>query len=106
LISFPPKHNNKWDTSLPDPSSSRSPFRILNIGNSQPVELGEYIKALEKSIGERAIWNSLEMQPGDVNITHADTRNLESIINYKPSTAIQNGVDKFIVWYKNYYNLY
>jgi UDP-glucuronate 4-epimerase len=105
LIFIPPKVNNEWDTNKPDPATSKYPYRILNIGNSKPVELTEYINALEKAIGKAAIWNSMEIQPGDVLITHANTEKLEKLIHFKPSTDIQDGINKFVEWYKKFYKI-
>jgi UDP-glucuronate 4-epimerase len=105
LIFLPPIINSEWNSENPDPSFSTSPFRVLNIGNSNPVKLSVYINELEKVISKKAIWNSLEIQPGDVCETHADTQKLEKLINFKPSTSISSGIKSFFEWYKMYYKL-
>lgn len=87
-----------------DPSISlTAPYKVYNIGNSSPVKLMEFVKAIEKYLGKEAIKNFMDIQPGDVPKTWADTNDLESDLNYKPNTPIEKGVAKFIEWYQNYY---
>ena len=78
-------------------------YIIFNIGNSNPVSLKEYIEIIEKNLGKKAIKEFLPMQPGDVKATSADTKLLEEWIGFKPNTSIDNGVNKFVNWYKLYY---
>jgi UDP-glucuronate 4-epimerase len=78
-------------------------YRIFNIGNSNPIKLIDFIQAIENRIGIKAEINFLEMQPGDVNATYADVSALEKEINYKPSTDLQSGIEKFVEWYKNFH---
>ena len=92
-----------FDRQEPSPSNSFSPFRIFNIGNSQPVELLRFIEILENEIGVKAIKNFQPMQPGDVVSTAANTELLEKWIDFKPSTSIEIGVSKFAKWYLKYY---
>ena len=89
----------------PDPSSSKDPWKIYNIGNNQPIKLLEYIDALEKTLGMKAEKNFLPLQPGDVPDTYADSNNLKNQFGYKPTTSVYEGVSKFVDWYKNYYNI-
>ena len=99
----PATPNPTWKGTTPDPSSSTAPYRILNIGNSSPVKLLDFVKVLEREIGIKANINFQPMQPGDVETTFADTSDLELNYGYKPTTSIQEGVKKFIQWYKSFY---
>lgn len=99
----PAKEEKEWDSQMVDPGFSSAPYKIFNIGNNNPVKLDLYISALEKAIGKVAVKNYMEMQPGDVPVTHADTTRLENYINYKPKTTIEEGVNLFFNWFKNYY---
>lgn len=96
--------NPDWDSASPDPSSSRAPYRIFNIGNNSPVKLSEYIDALEESIGRKAVRNLLPMQPGDVPDTFADVGELVKRVGYKPSTPVRRGVAEFVTWYRHFYS--
>lgn len=91
--------------SNPQLGESWAPYKVFNIGNSKPVELIEYINILEKKIGIQARKSYLEMQPGDVVKTHSDTSSLENWIQFQPSTPIEVGIDKFVDWYKKYYQI-
>ena len=104
LIGKPPEENNKFDRLQPNPSKSWAPYRIFNIGNSKPVQLIEYIEAIEKALNIKSKKKLLPMQPGDVSKTFAKTKELESWIGFKPNTSIQEGVDNFIKWYLKFYN--
>tara|TARA_B110000027_G_scaffold132579_1_gene159034 strand:+ start:16709 stop:17719 length:1011 start_codon:yes stop_codon:yes gene_type:complete len=95
--------NSNWNSNQPDPATSKAPWRIYNIGNSEPVQLMDYINALEKKIGKKAKINFLPLQPGDVPDTNANTDNLREKFNYKPKTSVLEGVSKFVEWYKDYY---
>ena len=90
--------HNKDDT-----LSEVGPFRVVNIGNSNPEKLTDFIKVLEELLGVKASKNFLPMQPGDVSVTWADTKLLEKLISYRPDTSISEGVSKFVKWYKDYY---
>lgn len=94
-----------WDPMRPDPSSSRAPYRIYNIGNQQPVELARYIEVLEQCLGRKAERELLPMQPGDVPDTHADVEDLVADVGYRPDTPVEEGVAKFVEWYRTYYRV-
>ena len=99
----PSTANVNWNSNQPDPASSKAPWCIYNIGNNKPVQLMDYIKALEENLGKKAIVNFLPLQPGDVPDTYASTNNLKDKFNYKPSTSVFEGVSHFVKWYKDYY---
>ncbi len=105
LLRKPAEKDSGFNFLDPKPSSSWAPHKILNIGNSSPVPLMSYINAIEDSLQIKAKKEFLGMQPGDVEITSADTSEIESYINFKPSTDIKDGVSKFVNWYKNYYEI-
>ncbi len=105
VLDNPANPNFLWSGDSPDPGSSLAPWRIYNIGNSKPVQLMDYIDALEKSLDKKAKINFLPLQPGDVADTYADVNNLQKKFNYKPSTTIVDGVSNFIEWYKSYYKI-
>jgi UDP-glucuronate 4-epimerase len=101
----PASSNSNWDSNKPDPATSNAPWSIYNIGNNKPVNLMNYIEALEKTLGKKAIINFLPLQPGDVSDTYASVDNLHEKFNYKPSTSIIEGISKFVKWYKDYYQV-
>ncbi len=105
LIVKPPKENTNWDGDAPRIDTSSAPYRIFNIGNGSPVQLMRYVEAVESSLGVKGIYNMMDIQPGDVPATHADTGALEDYIGFKPETTVEEGVSRFIEWYKRYYNL-
>ena len=94
-----------FNKSKPNSSSSWAPYRIFNIGNSNPVSLKKYIETIEKNLGKKALKKLLPMQPGDVEATAADTKLLEDWIGFKPNTSIDDGINKFVDWYKIYYKI-
>jgi len=98
-----PISNENFDRSNPDISSSWSPHRIFNIGNSNSINLNNFIAILEEIIGKKANKNLLPMPKGDVQSTKADTKLLEDYINFKPKTNIKDGLEEFVIWYKNFY---
>ena len=79
------------------------PYKIFNIGNSKPTKLTDYIKSIESNLGKKAEMILDEIQPGDVESTYANTKNLEEYINFKPNTSIERGIKQFIEWYLEYY---
>ena len=103
------RKNNLWDvnfdTTKPNPSISWAPYKIFNVGNSSPTNLMEYIKSIEDCLGKKAIKEMLPMQPGDVKETFSDTSSLDNWIGYKPNTPVQEGIRRFIDWYKNYHDI-
>ena len=105
IIDVIPTPDPEWSSDKPRPNSSEAPFRLYNVGNEQPVELTEVIALLEESLGKKAKRNLLPMQPGDVPATFADTTDLAKVTGFAPSTSIKEGVEKFVEWYRSYYNL-
>ena len=101
----PATSNVNWNSKQPDPATSEAPWRIYNIGNNNPVQLMDYIKALEKTLGKKAKINFLPLQPGDVPDTYANVDNLKKKFNYKPSTSVISGVSNFVKWYKDYFRI-
>ncbi len=97
--------NEDWDPANPDPGTSKAPYRLYNIGNQQPVELMDYIGAIEKTLGKKAEMNLLPLQPGDVPDTWADTESLANDVGYQPSTTIEVGVKNFVEWYLEFYKV-
>jgi UDP-glucuronate 4-epimerase len=95
--------NEDWDPANPDPGTSKAPYRLYNIGNQQPVELMDYIGAIEETLGKKAEMNLLPLQPGDVPDTWADTESLANDVGYQPSTPIEVGVKNFVEWYLEFY---
>ena len=104
LISKPAVANKEFDREKPDPSISWAPFMIFNIGNSKKVKLMRFIEILEDTIGIKAIKEFTEIQPGDVKSTAADTYAIEKYTGIKPNTPIEVGIERFVSWYKNYYD--
>ncbi len=98
-----PKADPDWSSQQPTPSSSCVPYRLYNIGNNQPVQLMDFVKAIETSLGKEAKKEFLPLQDGDVPATYADVNDLIADTGFKPSTPIQTGIDNFIKWYQDYY---
>jgi UDP-glucuronate 4-epimerase len=105
IVNSPPEGVPGWDGKNPDPSRSIAPYRIYNIGNSQPVGLMNFIEAIEEATGRKAVMNFLPLQQGDVTKTWADTEDLFRQFRYKPKTLVKKGVKKFVEWYIDYYNI-
>ncbi len=103
VIRKPPLKNNSFDYQNLKPNNSWAPYQIFNIGNSNPIPLMDFIGALEKKLGKKAIKEFLPIQPGDVPFTESDSRLLEDFVSFKPSTSVQEGISKFVDWYKEYY---
>ncbi len=101
----PAEPDPEWDSEHPDPATSSAPYRIFNIGNSQPVELMRYVEVLEQCLGRKAELNKLPLQPGDVPDTYADVSELTAATGYKPATTVEDGVARFVDWYRNYYDV-
>jgi UDP-glucuronate 4-epimerase len=98
-----PEPNPDWRGDQPDPASSTAPYRVYNIGNSEPVEIMTMIALLEKHIGKQATKRFLPMQPGDVKETFADVSQLERAIGFRPSTPLDLGLERFVTWYRSYH---
>lgn len=105
LLDHIPKPDPSWDCSNPTPAASSAPYRVYNIGNHQPTELSTFIEILERSIGKKANLRLMPMQPGDVLETYADVDSLRQEIGFSPSTSIEDGIAKFVAWYREYYRI-
>ncbi len=105
IMNVIPTPDPEWSSDKPSPNTSKAPFRLYNVGNEQPVELTEVIALLEQALGKKAKRNLLPMQPGDVPATFADTADLAKVTGFAPRTTIKEGVEKFVEWYRSFYNL-
>lgn len=105
IVNIMPQGNSEWDETNPDPASSPAPYRIYNIGNQQPTKLMDYIKCIETALGREAKKDFLPMQPGDVYQTYADSSALGEATGFKPCTPLQEGIDRTVEWFKQFYNL-
>lgn len=103
VLDNPPVGNPDWNGDAPDPATSYSYYRVFNIGNSSPVKLMDFVKAIENATGKKANKNFMPMQAGDVPSTCADVSELEEAVGFKPNTPIQTGINNFVAWYKEYY---
>jgi UDP-glucuronate 4-epimerase len=99
-----PQGNPNWDSNQPDPSSSTAPYKVYNIGCNTPVGLMTFIELMEQGLGKTVQKNLLPMQPGDVPDTYADVDDLMANVGYQPSTTLEQGVERFIRWYKDFYH--
>ncbi|CAB1367436.1 NAD-dependent epimerase [Denitratisoma oestradiolicum] len=99
----PPASNPAFDKDQPDPAGSWAPYRVMNIGNHQPVELMEFIGTLEQALGRQATKNFLPMQDGDVPATYADTEALRRATGFAPATPLASGIANFVAWYREYH---
>jgi len=104
-IDNPATGNINWNSNQPDPATSKAPWCIYNIGNNKPINLMEYIDALEKTLEKKAKINFLPLQVGDVPDTNASIKNFKQKFNYNPSTSVINGVANFVTWYKDYFKI-
>lgn len=105
VLDKPAASNQSWSGVEPDPGSSAAPWRVYNIGNNSPVELSDFIGAIEKALGKKAEMDLLPLQPGDVPDTYADVADLVEDFGYKPKTSIVDGVSNFVAWYRNYFDV-
>lgn len=105
VLDTPAEPGSSWTGENPDPATSTAPYRIYNIGNSRRVELLRYIEVLETCLGRKARLELLPMQPGDVPATEADVSSLEAAVGYRPSTSVDSGVERFVKWYRWYYDV-
>jgi UDP-glucuronate 4-epimerase len=103
VLDHPPAGDPAFDPADPDPARSRAPYRVFNIGNSDPVPLLEFIGAIEAATGRVAGKRLLPLQDGDVPATFADTRELEALVGFRPRTDVREGVRRFVDWYRGYY---
>jgi UDP-glucuronate 4-epimerase len=97
--------NPEWSGMKPDPGTSKAPWRVYNIGNQNPVELMDYIRAIEEALGKKAELNLLPLQPGDVPDTYADVDALVQDVDYRPSMSVDEGTRRFVQWYREYYKV-
>ena len=105
VLDKPPVVNPGFDKTNPDAASSWAPYRVFNIGNSQPVELMDFIGAFEEALGMTAQKNFLPMQPGDVPSTSADVSALTALTGFAPATSVRDGIFRFVAWYRDYYKV-
>lgn len=105
ILFSPAKPNEEWTGMKPDPGSSKAPYRVYNIGNNNPVELMDFISAIEKKLGVEAKKDFLALQAGDVPATYADVSDLQIDFGYKPNTSVDDGISAFIEWYREYYKV-
>jgi UDP-glucuronate 4-epimerase len=104
-LDCPAPSNPQWNGNLPDPGTSKAPWRVYNIGNNSPVELMDYIGALEKALGKKAKMEFLPLQAGDAPDTYADVDDLVELFRYKPATNIEAGIAQFLAWYRDYFKV-
>lgn len=97
--------NSEWSGEAPDPSTSKAPYRIYNIGSNNPVELSRFIEIIEERTGKKAQKNLLPMQPGDVPATYANVDSLINDVGYKPKTSVEEGIANFVDWYREFYQV-
>lgn len=97
--------NPKWDGAHPDPGTSKAPWRVYNIGNNSPVQLMDYIAALEKTLGKKAVMDLLPLQPGDVPDTYAEIDDLVEQLHYRPAMPVEQGIQNFVAWYRDYFKV-
>lgn len=105
VIDRPAEANPSFVSDAPDPATSWAPYRVFNIGNRDPIQLTNYISALETALGKKAKQNLLPLQPGDVPATSADTEELFAYTGFLPGTAVDEGVRRFVEWYREYYRV-
>ena len=105
ILDSPPKDVNYWNGQITDPSSSKAPFRLYNIGNNSPVNLMDFINEIEEKLGKKAKINYKPLQPGDVVASHADVKDLVEDFGYRSSTNMAEGIREFLRWYKEFYHI-
>ena len=105
VLDRPPQPDAAFDRQHPHPAHSWAPYRVLNVGNHSPVELMTYIRTLERALGVTARLEMKPMQAGDVPATHADTRALQALIGFAPATTVEQGIARFVQWYRGYYRV-
>ena len=103
VLDHPAQPNQNWSGDKPDAGTSNAPWRVYNIGNNNPINLMDYISALEKALGIHARLELLPLQPGDVPDTYADVQDLVNDFGYQPTTSIEQGITKFADWYQEYF---
>ncbi len=102
VIDNPARANPQWSGMYPDPSTSSAPWKVYNIGNNNPVELMDFIEAIERALGMKIKKNLIPLQAGDVPATYADVTDLVEDLHYQPATPVQVGIDRFVAWYREF----
>jgi UDP-glucuronate 4-epimerase len=102
LIDRPASADPNWSSEKPDPGRSSAPWRVYNIGNNNPVEVLRVVELIENATGKKALRELLPMQPGDVPATYADVDDLMADVGFRPKTPIEDGIARFVTWYRNY----
>jgi UDP-glucuronate 4-epimerase len=102
VIDNPARANPQWSGMHPDPSTSSAPWKVYNIGNNNPVELMDFIEAIERALGMKIKKNLIPLQAGDVPATYADVTDLVEDLHYQPATPVQVGIDRFVAWYREF----
>jgi UDP-glucuronate 4-epimerase len=105
VIDNPAKSNQAWSGKNPDPSSSSAPYKVYNIGNNNPVKLMDFIQAIENTLGKTIEKEMLPLQAGDVPATFANVDDLVSELDYQPATPVQQGIDNFVAWYREFFKV-
>jgi UDP-glucuronate 4-epimerase len=105
VLDRPAAPDPQWNGNSPDPGTSRAPWRVYNIGNNKPVQLTDYIAALEKALGKKAKRELLPMQAGDIPDTFADVDDLVEEFGYRPSTSVEDGITRYVSWYRDYFKV-
>ena len=105
VLDRPAPVNPSWNGDRPDPGTSRAPWRVYNIGNNSPVQLNDYIAAIEKALGKTAKKELLPLQAGDVPDTYADVEDLVEQFGYRPATTVEDGISRFVAWYREYFKV-
>lgn len=105
VIDHPAQPNAQWSGMHPDPGSSSAPYRLYNIGNNNPVRLMDFIEAIEKALGKSIEKEMMPLQAGDVPATYANVDALVQDLDYKPATPVQQGIDNFVRWYREFFNV-
>jgi UDP-glucuronate 4-epimerase len=105
VLDCPAPRNPEWQGDQPDPGTSKAPWRVYNIGNNSPVELMDYIGALEKALDKKAEMELLPLQAGDVPDTYANVDDLVEQFHYKPATTVEDGIARFVAWYRDYFKV-
>jgi UDP-glucuronate 4-epimerase len=105
VMDRPPAPDPSWSGDDPDPAASAAPYRIYNIGNNRPVELMEFIETIERCLGKKAAVQLVPLEPGEVEATMADVEDLHSAVGFHPHTPIEEGVERFISWYRGFYGI-
>jgi UDP-glucuronate 4-epimerase len=105
ILDRPAQGNPEWNSDQPDPGTSKAPWRVYNIGNNAPVELMDYIGALERALGKKAEMELLPLQAGDVPDTYANVEDLVEQFHYKPATTVEDGIARFVAWYIDYFKV-